>query len=57
MKLQLEFNPAVVERYRLLALENRLLDKRDFANDEVDAGELGSGHAVTALDEVKLKAG
>jgi Ca-activated chloride channel family protein len=57
VKLQLEFNPAVVERYRLLGLENRLLDKRDFANDKVDAGELGSGHAVTAIYEVKLKAG
>ena len=56
MKLQLEFNPAVVERYRLLGFENRLLDKRDFANDKVDAGELGAGHAVTAIYEVKLKA-
>jgi Ca-activated chloride channel family protein len=56
VKLQLEFNPAVVERYRLLGFENRLLDKRDFANDRVDAGELGAGHAVTALYEVKLKA-
>lgn len=57
VKLQLEFNPAVVERYRLLGFENRLLDKRDFANDRVDAGELGAGHAVTAMYEVKLKAG
>lgn len=56
VKLQLEFNPAVVERYRLLGFENRLLDKRDFANDKVDAGELGAGHAVTAIYEVKLKA-
>lgn len=57
VKLQLEFNPAVVERYRLLGFENRLLDKRDFANDRVDAGELGAGHAVTAVYEVKLRAG
>jgi len=56
VKLQLEFNPAAVERYRLLGFENRLLDKRDFANDRVDAGELGAGHAVTAIYEVKLKA-
>lgn len=56
VKLQLEFNPAVVERYRLLGFENRLLDKRDFANDRVDAGDLGAGHSVTAIYEVKLKA-
>ncbi len=56
VKLQLEFNPTIVERYRLLGFENRLLDKRDFANDKVDAGELGAGHSVTAIYEVKLKA-
>jgi Ca-activated chloride channel family protein len=56
VKLQLEFNPAAVERYRLLGFENRLLDKRDFSNDRVDAGELGAGHSVTAIYEVKLKA-
>ncbi len=55
VKLQLEFDPLVVERYRLLGFENRLLDKRDFANDKVDAGEVGAGHAVTALYELKLK--
>jgi Ca-activated chloride channel family protein len=55
VKLQLEFNPEAVERYRLIGFENRLLDKRDFANDKVDAGEIGAGHAVTALYEVKLK--
>lgn len=55
VKLQLEFNPEAVERYRLVGFENRLLDKRDFANDKVDAGELGAGHAVTAIYEVKLK--
>jgi len=55
VKLQVEFNPDVVERYRLLGFENRLLDKRDFANDKVDAGEVGAGHSVTAVYEVKLK--
>jgi Ca-activated chloride channel family protein len=55
VKLQLEFNPAAVERYRLIGFENRMLDKRDFANDKVDAGEIGAGHSVTALYEVKLK--
>ncbi|MBS1152386.1 MAG: von Willebrand factor type domain protein [Myxococcaceae bacterium] len=55
VKLQLEFNPAAVERYRLIGFENRVLDKRDFANDKVDAGELGAGHAVTALYELKLR--
>ena len=55
VKLQLEFDPAAVERYRLLGFENRALAKEDFANDRVDAGELGAGHAVTALYEVKFK--
>lgn len=54
VKLQVEFDPAVVARYRLLGFENRLLDKKDFANDKVDAGELGAGHQVTAIYEVKL---
>ncbi len=57
VKLQLEFNPDAVERYRLLGFENRQLDAKDFANDKVDAGELGAGHAVTALYEVKLRGG
>jgi len=55
VKLQLELNPAAVERYRLIGFENRALDKRDFANDKVDAGELGAGHSVTALYEIKLR--
>ncbi|MBL8952999.1 MAG: von Willebrand factor type A domain-containing protein [Myxococcaceae bacterium] len=55
VKLQLEFNPEAVERYRLLGFENRSLKKEDFANDKVDAGELGAGHSVTAIYEVKLK--
>jgi Ca-activated chloride channel homolog len=55
VKLQLEFNPEAVERYRLLGFENRALSRQDFANDRVDAGELGAGHSVTALYEVKLR--
>ncbi|MEW5738630.1 MAG: von Willebrand factor type A domain-containing protein [Myxococcota bacterium] len=56
VKLQVEFDPQVVERYRLLGFENRLLAAKDFANDKVDAGEMGAGHQVTAVYEVKLKA-
>jgi len=52
VKLQVEFNPAKVQSYRLIGYENRLLNKEDFNNDKKDAGELGSGHAVTALYEV-----
>ncbi len=55
VKLQLQFNPDAVERYRLIGFENRMLAKKDFANDKVDAGDIGSGHAVTALYEVRLK--
>ena len=52
VKIQVEFNPARVRAYRLLGYENRLLAKEDFADDRKDAGEMGSGHAVTALYEV-----
>lgn len=52
VKLQVEFNPAVAQAYRLLGYENRLLRKEDFNNDKVDAGEIGAGHTVTALYEV-----
>ena len=52
VKLQLEFNPAVVAGYRLIGYENRLLNKEDFNDDKKDAGELGSGHSVTALYEI-----
>ncbi len=52
VKLQLEFNPARVAQYRLIGYENRMLAKEDFADDRKDAGELGAGHAVTALYEV-----
>jgi len=52
VKLQIEFNPAAVQAYRLIGYENRLLSKEDFNNDKKDAGELGSGHTVTALYEI-----
>lgn len=52
VKLQVEFNPEKVQGYRLIGYENRLLAKEDFNNDKKDAGELGSGHTVTALYEV-----
>ncbi|WPC03610.1 VWA domain-containing protein [Pseudomonas benzenivorans] len=52
VKLQLEFNPARVSEYRLLGYENRALRREDFANDKVDAGEIGAGHRVTALYEI-----
>ena len=52
VKLQVEFNPANVQAYRLIGYENRLLNKEDFNNDKKDAGELGSGHTVTALYEI-----
>jgi Ca-activated chloride channel family protein len=52
VKLQVEFNPAKVQAYRLIGYENRLLNKEDFNNDKKDAGELGSGHTVTALYEL-----
>ncbi len=55
-KVQVEFNPDVVSRYRLIGYENRAVADDDFRNDEVDAGELGPGHSVTALYEVKFKA-
>ena len=52
VKLQVEFNPAKVQMYRLIGYENRLLNKEDFNNDKKDAGDLGAGHTVTALYEV-----
>lgn len=52
VKLQVEFNPALVEGYRLIGYENRMLHKEDFNNDNKDAGEIGSGHTVTALYEI-----
>jgi Ca-activated chloride channel family protein len=52
VKLQVEFNPAKVAGYRLIGYENRMLNKEDFNDDKKDAGELGSGHTVTALYEI-----
>lgn len=52
VKIQIEFNPAHVTAYRLIGYENRKLNAEDFNNDKKDAGELGSGHAVTALYEI-----
>lgn len=52
VKLQVEFNPAKVKAYRLIGYENRMLKSEDFNNDKKDAGELGSGHTVTALYEI-----
>lgn len=52
VKIQIEFNPAKVAGYRLIGYENRLLDNEDFNDDTKDAGELGSGHTVTALYEI-----
>lgn len=52
VKIQIEFNPAHVKAYRLIGYENRKLRPEDFKNDAIDAGELGSGHTVTALYEI-----
>jgi len=55
-KAQVVFDPDVVEAYRLIGYENRQLDDADFRDDSVDAGELGAGHAATALYEVRVRA-
>lgn len=52
VKIQVEFNPAMVREYRLIGYENRLLAKEDFNDDTKDAGEIGAGHSVTALYEI-----
>lgn len=52
VKLQIEFNPSIVGGYRLIGYENRMLNKEDFNNDKKDAGDLGSGHTVTAIYEI-----
>ena len=56
-KVQVDFNPRVVSRFRLLGYENRRLDHEDFRDDDADGGEIGSGHSVTALYEIKLHEG
>ncbi|HEX6118166.1 MAG TPA: YfbK domain-containing protein, partial [Dongiaceae bacterium] len=55
VKIQIEFNPAVVAEYRLIGYENRALQREDFNNDRKDAGEIGAGHTVTAIYEIALK--
>lgn len=55
VKIQIEFNPEIVKEYRLLGYENRALKREDFNNDRVDAGDIGAGHAVTALYELVLQ--
>lgn len=52
VKIQVEFNPAAVAEYRLIGYETRVLEREDFNNDKVDAGEIGAGHTVTALYEI-----
>ena len=52
VKLQVEFNPATVAEYRLVGYETRALKREDFNNDAVDAGDVGSGHTVTAIYEI-----
>ena len=52
VKIQVEFNPAVIAQYRLVGYENRALREEDFDNDLVDAGDIGAGHQVTAIYEV-----
>lgn len=57
VKIQIEFNPAIVDSYRLIGYENRLLRAEDFADDTKDAGEMGAGHSVTVLYELKMASG
>src|SRR5215471_9534244 len=52
VKFQVEFNPATVAEYRLIGYETRALNREDFNNDKVDAGDVGSGHTVTAIYEI-----
>ncbi len=52
VKIQVEFNPAAIAEYRLIGYETRALNREDFNNDKVDAGEIGSGHSVTAIYEM-----
>ena len=55
VKVQVEFDPRSVSRYRLLGYENRMLEREEFEDDTVDAGEIGAGHTVTALYEIKFR--
>src|SRR4029079_5925698 len=55
VKIQVEFNPDTVSEYRLIGYETRMLKREDFNNDKVDAGDIGSGHTVTAIYEITPK--
>jgi Ca-activated chloride channel homolog len=55
VKIQVEFNPAMISEYRLIGYETRQLNREDFRNDKVDAGDIGSGHSVTAIYEITPK--
>ncbi|TPI27847.1 DUF3520 domain-containing protein [Mesorhizobium sp. B3-2-1] len=57
VKIQVEFNPNKVSEYRLIGYETRALNREDFNNDRVDAGDIGSGHSVTAIYEITPKGG
>lgn len=52
VKIQMEFNPAHIQEYRLIGYETRMLNREDFNNDKVDAGDIGAGHTVTAIYEL-----
>ena len=52
VKVQIEFNPALVREYRLIGYESRMLAREDFSNDKVDAGEICSDHTVTVVNEL-----
>ncbi|MFT6986626.1 MAG: Ca-activated chloride channel family protein [Psychromonas sp.] len=54
VKIQIEFNPAIVSEYRLIGYETRALKREDFNNDKIDAGDIGAGHTVTAIYEISL---
>jgi len=56
VKVQVDFDPEVVEKYRLVGYDNRDVKDKDFRNDKVDGGEIGAGHSVTAIYDVVLKA-
>jgi Ca-activated chloride channel family protein len=55
VKIQVEFNPQTIAEYRLIGYETRALNREDFNDDKVDAGEIGSGHSVTAIYEITPK--
>ena len=54
-KAQVEFNPEVVEKYRVIGYENKILTDEEFENEETDAGEIGAGHTTVCLIEIVLK--